>query len=148
MCVAHGFSQLVATGTRGVNTLDLVLRNKQSSVKKCRRKTAYWYQRPFYDGAHTKWFFSSVRIIKGFSEANYDEISAYLRQINWIGSFSALSTVNEMCEMLIAVLKFCIEVYVPCSKKPTSQREWLKYLVSLAKSRELAWRDAVPSRPI
>lgn len=147
MCATLGFSQLVMSNTRGNHTLDLVLCNKDSLVQNVTVKT------PIGTSDHSVVKFtvkaarrpSSFRPVREFCKANYGEITSFLRSIDWIGSLSALSTVDEMYEMFIAVLKDCIETFVPCCKKPAHQCKWPRYLISLAKIRELAFRESILS---
>lgn len=82
MCLSHGFSQLVVSGTRGDSILDLVLSNRAALVRNVAVKP------PIGTSDHSAVEFSvrsnlthsSARLVREFRKANYSDIIAYLRQ--------------------------------------------------------------------
>lgn len=115
MCASHNFVQRVARSTRGDNILDLVLTNDHSFVSQVDVKA------PIGNSDHSVIEFCVkgsliqplYRMVKNFSKADYPSILSYLRNVDWLGSLSILSTVNAMYELLISVLKHCIAHFVP-----------------------------------
>lgn len=143
--IAHGFLPYVTSPTRGNAILDLLFCNESSLVKNVTISA------PIGSSDHSTITFDlrlqhlqeRITLKPDFKNADYPAIERYLSTIDWLGSFSSVSTVNEMYEIFLAVLHHTIELFVPIRKVVPIQLGLPHYLRNKLKKRAQAWELAV-----
>ena len=78
-----------------------------------------------------------------FKCADYHAIQEHLMNVDWIGSFNGVRTVNEMYELFLAVLRHTIEMFVPLRKVKTAHLSLPEYLRKKMSYRFRIWKQAV-----
>ncbi|KAK6017221.1 hypothetical protein OSTOST_17290, partial [Ostertagia ostertagi] len=122
--INHGLIQKVSFPTRHNSVLDLLLCNDRSLIRDVRKS-------PPLD----------------FKNANFNAMRAYLRNIDWFGSFNTVSGVNEKYDMFVSILHHAMDMFIPYRLSPQRSKLILPgYLTSMEKARERLWNKAVFSQ--
>ncbi|KAK6028882.1 hypothetical protein OSTOST_05026 [Ostertagia ostertagi] len=96
LCENLNLHQLVSKGTHGTNILDLVLTNSEGLVRDVAVKA------PIGNSDHASVHFwittrmeesSGISMKRNFKKANFDDILAYLSNIDWFGSLATVETI-------------------------------------------------------
>ncbi len=125
LTLERGLSQLVTEPTRGDNILDLVFTSQSNLVHQVS------VAEPFGDSDHNAVKFSFSKCAKrstknssrfNFRKANYAAIAQALDRIDWPTVFQTCSTVQQMWDAFLSILKPLIEQFVPkCRSAPKKQ---------------------------
>ncbi|EYC44413.1 hypothetical protein Y032_0462g1896 [Ancylostoma ceylanicum] len=142
LCLTHTLSQVVNAPTHGDRILDLVLCNEDNIIDNISilpplgssdHSTINFHLR-LRSEPSPKYFLK-----RDYKTANYDNIVSYLADVDWLGSFDSVPTVNEKYELFIAVLSHCIELFVPLRRVPVSKSylpQHLSYLYQMSNDKD------------
>jgi hypothetical protein len=145
--IDNGLHQLVHEATRLSNTLDLLLVNNPLAASKI-TVTA-----PFSTSDHNAltwqvWLpgpFSESDVVRyNFRRANYDALSSYLGQIDWVSLFTSVApdNVNGLWLLFKRVLCDAIERFVPhVHTRTRGKRFYPLYIRRALKRKHELWRN-------
>ncbi|KAK6009346.1 hypothetical protein OSTOST_25748, partial [Ostertagia ostertagi] len=75
---------------------------------------------------------------RDFNKANFEAIGRYLSDIDWIGSFATVNTIDGKYELFLAILNDAINIFVPLVHMSKNARykipQYLERMISLTKS--------------
>lgn len=144
-CSSLGLTQHVKTCTLGNNILDLVFSSVPGLVNDVRVKP------PIGSSDHSSIQFqiyflvsdTSSKVIKrDYRNADFDAITTYLSNVDWLGSFNNVETVDGKYELFLAVLHHTIDMFVPTIKASVYRQRLPSHLRNLASKRATAWDTA------
>ncbi|KAK6013448.1 hypothetical protein OSTOST_21234 [Ostertagia ostertagi] len=99
---SHNFVQFVKNPSRGDSYLDLVLCNDDHLIHRLEMQAP----NRSLNVAPRRW-------IRDFNKANYGAIGNYLSDIDWVGSFATVNSIEEKYELFITILNDAISIFVP-----------------------------------
>ena len=139
-----GMKQFVREPTRQNSVLDLIFSNDDKFIQQCKVVA------PIGTSDHNSVLFEltiehtvepSV-YVKSFGSADFEKIRSYLSNINWMGSFSSVKTLNEMYELFLTILNHTIDIFVPLKLVRPSASNLPDHLQNLSAYREALWQRA------
>ncbi|KAK6032113.1 endonuclease/exonuclease/phosphatase family protein [Ostertagia ostertagi] len=144
---SHNFVQFVKNPSRGDSYLDLVLCNDDHLIHRLEM------QAPIGNSDHASIIFdlnvSSLNVaprrwIRDFNKANYGAIGNYLSDIDWVGSFATVNSIEEKYELFITILNDAISIFVPLVHASKNVRYKIpRYLERMICQRSRLWKNAV-----
>ncbi|KAK6032679.1 hypothetical protein OSTOST_01133, partial [Ostertagia ostertagi] len=148
MLRSHNLKQFVQNPTRGDSCLDLLFCNSDSLVKKV------VVMPPVGSSDHASIEFQinasmsdfSYCEVRDFKAADYGAIGHYLSEVDWIGSFASVESVDEKYEMFIAILHDVINKFVPYRRSKRGRLHLPAYLVRMVSRRNKLWDNAIRER--
>ena len=142
----NNLTQTVLLPTRGNNILDLLFTNVPSRI------LDITITEPFTPSCdHESITFrlhapvSSNKTARGqyynFRRADYDSINAYLESVNWIQHFNqANDNVHSFWDLISKELDYCIQTFVPFSKKNGNKARYPKNIRRLALAKKKTYK--------